>query len=198
MRFTLSCLALLFAACHGSATAQPVQPGEKFQWQQLEVRAPVSPGWVLVSASKQALAFMRRSDELARSEVATVSVFKLPDALDGDGFRAWVDQAVKTELPATRFRAIEAAAEPGERRGHECVVHRSVSHDLGARAQPVAGTPPLLQQLALYCRHPDRAGTGFAAAFSTRGPALDPTLPTRAREFIEGIVAAVAPSPQSP
>lgn len=189
MRSLLSFVPVLLGAMHLSAPAQPVQPGEKFPWQQLEVRAPESPGWVLVSASRQALAFMRRSDELARSEVATVSVFKLPEPLDSDRFRAWVDQAVQAELPASRFRPVEQQAEASDTRGYDCVVHRSVSHDLQARTAQAGSAPPLLQQVALYCRHPERAGTGFSAAFSTRGALYDPTLQTRAGEFLGGIVA---------
>jgi hypothetical protein len=194
MRSALSLLPVLLGAMHLSAPAQPVQIGEKFPWQQLEVRAPESPGWVLVSASRQALAFMRRSDELARSEVATVSVFKLPELLDRDRFRAWVDQAVKAELPESRFRPVELDAELSDARGYDCVVHRSVSHDLQARRPQADSAPPLLQQLALYCRHPERAGTGFAAAFSTRGERYDPTLQARASEFVDGIVATAPAS----
>lgn len=191
---SLALVPLLLCAWHPSAPAQPVQPGDKFPWQQLEVRAPASPGWVLIAASRQNLAFMRRSDELARSEVATVSVFKLPEPLDRDGFRTWVEQAVKAELPASRFRPVEHNAEHDDARGHDCVVHRSVSHDLQARPLPPGGDPPLLQQVALYCRHPDRAGTGFAAAFSTRGSHYDNTLQARARDFVEGIVATAPAS----
>ena len=198
MRSVPALVPILSGALHLSAPAQPVQPGERFPWQQLEVRAPASPGWVLVSASWQTLAFMRRSDELARSEVATVSVFKLPASLDRDGFRAWVDQAVKAELPASRFRPVELSAAHNDARGHECVVHRSVSHDLQARPLPAGSEPPLLQQLALYCRHPERAGTGFAAAFSTRGSSYDTTLHARARDFVDGIVATVPANPGAP
>ena len=177
-------------ATAAQAQAQPVEPGERFPWQQLEVKAPASPGWVLVSATRQGLAFMRRSDELARSEVATVSVFRLPDALDSDAFQGWVEQAVQAESPPSRFRPIEAASEHDAERGYACVVHRSLTQDLQARGVP-AGTQAYMQQQALYCRHPTRVGTGFAVAFSTRGAQLDPTLPQRARSFFDGVVASV-------
>ena len=164
MRSTLALLPMLLSALHLSAPAQPVQPGQKFPWQQLEVRAPASPGWVLVSASKQALAFMRRSDELARSEVATVSVFRLPASLDRDGFRAWVDQAVQAELPASRFRPVEQSSEHHEARGDDCVVHRSVP----ARAMPLP-SPPAAPATTARCK-PGRA-TSSMVSWPPRRPA---------------------------
>jgi hypothetical protein len=181
--------AMLVALCLLSslACAQPVQPRQHMAWQQLDVRAPASEGWVLASASPQALAFMRRSAALARSEVATVSVFQLPESLDRDGFMAWVRSAVQADSPPARFRPIEVQHEPMDERGYACVLHRSLTQDLQARGLAAGSEPPQLQLHALYCRHPARAGTGFAAAFSTRGHGLDDSLFDRARSFIDGI-----------
>ncbi len=185
IRHAALCLTLALAA--QAAPAQPVQPGQAFPWQQMDVRAPATEGWVLVSSSPQALAFVRRSEALARSEVATVSVFALPETLDREGFVAWVRAAVQAELPATRFRVLDSGEGYSEQRGHACVEHRSLSQDLQARGLPAGAEPPALQQLALYCRHPGRAGSGFAVAYSTRGPGVDDTLAERARNFIDGV-----------
>lgn len=187
MRSLFALVLTLFAAA-AQAQPQAVAPGQAFRWQQLALRAPASDGWVLLGSSAQSVAFMRRSDELARSEVATVSVFTLPDGLDGDGFAAWVQKTVQAELPASRFRVVDAQLAPSDERGYACISHHSHSHDLKARGLPAGSEPPLLQQLALYCRHPDRAGAGFAAAFSTRGPGADDTLPERARAFIAAVL----------
>lgn len=182
-----TCILVLLAVIALTANAQPVAPGQAFRWQQLELRAPASEGWVLISRNGQSLIFMRRSEELARSEVATVSVFKMPDGLDDAGFAAWVNSVVQNELPSSRFRPVEATSGPVEERSYSCVLHQTLSHDLKARRMPEQNDAPLLHQHALYCRHPERADTGFAAAFSTRGPGLDDTLPARARSFIEGV-----------
>lgn len=185
MRLVLLALALSLSA--GLARSQAVESGQLFRWQQFELRAPVSPGWVLVSVTPKAVAFMRRSDELARSEVATVSVFALPEALDREGFAAWVERAVQAEAPPSRFRPLTATSDHVDERGHACVRHHHQSLDLKARGLPAGSAPPLLDQVALYCRHPSQAGSGFAAVFSTRGPGRDPTLPERARSFIDGV-----------
>lgn len=179
-------LTLMFTGL--AAGAQPIEPAQALRWQHLAVRAPESPGWVRLRESRQALALMRRSDALARSEVAIVSVFTLPAGLDRDGFAAWVGAAVAAEAPASRFRPLEADWAHVEDRGRACVLHRSVTQDLQARGLPAGSAPPLLQQHALYCRDPGRADSGFAATFSTRGPALDPSFAERAREFVDGVV----------
>lgn len=182
-----SFLALFLAVNALVANSQPVAPGQVFRWQQLELRAPTAVGWVLISRTSQSMVFMRRSDELARSEVATVSAFKLPEGLDQSGFVGWVSAAVQAELPSSRFRPVESKLGLFEQRGYTCVLHQSLSHDLKARRMPVENDAPLLHQHALYCRHPERSDTGFAAAFSTRGPGVDDTLPARARSFIDGV-----------
>lgn len=182
--FLLPVLALLT----GASQAQPVEPGQTFRWQQLEVRAPTSPGWVRIGTQGQALAFMRRSEALARSEVALVSVFTVPEGLDREGFSAWVDRAIEAEHPPERFRPVERKSAPLDERGYACVLHQGLSLDLQAAGLPKGSDPPVLHMSALYCRHPDRAGAGFSASFSTRGPGVDDTLPERARRFIDGVV----------
>lgn len=189
----------VLALLAGATQAQPVEPGQAFRWQQMEVRAPTSPGWVRIGAQGQALAFMRRSEALARSEVALVSVFTVPDGLDREGFTAWVNRAVEAEYPPERFRPVERQSAPLDDRGYACVLHQGLSLDLQAAGLPKGSDPPVLHMSALYCRHPDRAGAGFSASFSTRGPGVDDSLPERARRFIDGVlperVAAAPPQP---
>ncbi len=102
-------LALALSLSGGPSWSQPVAPGQPFRWHQFELRAPASPGWVLVSSTARAVAFMRRSDELARSEVATVSLLAVPEALDREGFVAWVENLVRREAPPSRFRPVSVA-----------------------------------------------------------------------------------------
>ena len=126
--------------------------------------------------------------------VATVSVLRLPGALDRVGLAAWVRQAVRAGLPAARFQVIDEAEEMLDERGTPCVSHLVRSHDLKARGAATGDPPPLLQQLSLYCRHPGRADGGLAVAFSTRGPGEDPSLPKRVRAFVAEVVPTDAPA----
>jgi hypothetical protein len=44
-----------------------------------------------------------------------------------------------------------------------------------------------METRALYCRHPKRKETGFAAIFSRRGKSLDPELDGKSQSFIDGV-----------
>jgi hypothetical protein len=48
-------------------------------------------------------------------------------------------------------------------------------------------TPLLLASDGVYCRHPKRQDTGFAAIFSFRGKAEYPALRSEAESFMQGV-----------
>jgi len=52
----------------------------------------------------------------------------------------------------------------------------------------------LLETYSLYCRHPVRTNTGFAAIYSYRGRSRYPNLDKEAEDFIQGIQVPSAKS----
>jgi hypothetical protein len=169
------------------ANAQTVAPGQLFSGSLLNVRAPNSEGWKVVSSSGAGMAFARSGASSNESYVAQVSLFTLPDSKDRDEFIALIKRGVENDTPPERFKSLEANYEYIEQRGYPCIRFTGVTEDTKAKTSFFSRESLKLQVHSLYCRHPKRQEAGFVIGFSHRGATLDAELDVQARAFIEGV-----------
>lgn len=169
------------------ANADIVVPRQLFPGEQLNVRAPNSEGWELVSSSGAGMAFAHRGASSNESYIAQVSLFVLPLTKDPDEFVALIKRGVENDTPPERFKSLVANYEYTEQRGYPCVKFQGVTEDTKAKTSFFSQESPKLQIHSLYCRHPRYQEMGFSIAFSHRGVFLDAGLGEQAEAFIQGV-----------
>jgi hypothetical protein len=176
---------VVLTACQ-SVQQRPLIPGQLFPSSVINVRAPNSEGWVVLSSSSHGIAFARRGVSSNESYVAKVFQIALPEFKDRNEFVALIKQRNAENTSPERFKSIEFNYEYTEKRGYPCVRIKGVMEDTKARTS--SGQDILkFQSYTLACRHPRRQGEGFAIDFSHRGSSLDTTLDAQAEAFIEGV-----------
>jgi len=187
---TLRQIALATAICCfliTSAYAQAVTSGQLFAGSLLNIKAPESEGWKVISSTSTVMAFGHRVESTNESYVAMVSFFPLPETKDHEEFVALIKQAVEKDTSTDRFKTISTNYEYTDQRGYPCVKFDVVTEDTKAQTSFFGHENLVLQIYSLYCRHPKHPESGFVISFSHRGSTLDEALNVPAEAFIEGV-----------
>ncbi|MDD5249117.1 MAG: hypothetical protein PHY45_09035 [Rhodocyclaceae bacterium] len=167
--------------------AQSVSPGKLFAGKLLNVRAPNSEGWKLITSSGATLAFARAGASSNESYAAQVTLFAIAESKNPEEFVSLIKNGAEADAPPDRFNNLESSYEYTDQRGYDCVRVKSVTEDTKARTSFFSRESLKLQAASLYCKHPRQAGAAFVAAFSHRGETLDSELESQAQSFIEGV-----------
>lgn len=169
------------------ASADIVVPRQLFSGGLLNVRAPNSEGWELVSSAEAGMAFAHRGAYANENYVAQVSLFALPETGSPDEFVTLIKRGIENDTPAERFKSLESSYEYTGQRGYPCVRFKGVTEDTKAKTSSFGQESLKLQVYSLYCRHPRQQGVGFSIGFLHRGTSLDAELGMQAEEFIRGV-----------
>jgi len=155
----------------------------------VDVKAPNSDGWYFLGSSPQGMAFAKRGSAAGESLSASVMTFDLQPSDTPEDFVRLVKEAIQkdTNNPSQRFAPIESRSDYSTERSYPCVRHYVLVNDKDAQTSPTTKEPLLLEIQGLYCRHPVRTNTGFAAIYSYRGRSRYPDLATEAHDFIQGV-----------
>jgi hypothetical protein len=186
-RYPVVFAATFFCFLITSAYAQTVTPGQVFSGSLLNIKAPESEDWKVISSSSAGMAFGHRGSSSNESYIAMVSFFSLPKTNGHDEFIALIKQAVEQNTSIDRFKTISSNYEYTDQRGYPCVKFDAITEDTKAKASFFGHENLVLQIYSLYCRHPKHPDGGFVVSFSHRGSTLDETLKVPAEAFIEGV-----------
>jgi hypothetical protein len=181
LRFAL--LLLLLASC-AAPSKPPLPPGKLFEGDYLNVKAPDAPGWSVIGSSPGGMAFAKQGRERGETTSALVSMFDLPPTDTPEAFVAAISEGIRKNTDPKRFDIIDSSLDYTTERAYPCARHYSLVTDKQAAL--------LLEMRGLYCRHPVRTRTGFAAIYSHRGSARDPNLAQEAQAFIQGVQVPAA------
>lgn len=181
---TLATLALAACAAGSAPRGTPVQPAQSFAGGYINVKAPASEGWLLTQSSGGGMAFGKEGPSKAESFIAGVSMFGLPATNTPAEFEELIRVGVRKDTPPERYDVQRESLKYTDERGYPCVRYQSLSKDKNPRG---SDTPLLLALDGLYCRHPKRQDTGFAAIYSFRGKAEHSGLRSEAESFIQGV-----------
>ena len=183
-------LCLLFVAILAlpSCASQPpgvaVAPGKLFPGGFVNIKAPTSDGWRLIQSSGSGMVFGREGQSKGDSFVAALSMFNLPPTKTPDEFESLIKTAAAKDIDPGRFDIQQQSSKYSDERRYPCVRYQAVAKD----KRPQGSKGPLLLELdGLYCRHPVRRETGFAAVYSYRGEHRHTGLRSEAESFIQGI-----------
>lgn len=181
-------LAGALSGCAGvpAPRGKPMTAGEMIAGSYLNVRTPASDGWRLMQHSGTAMVFAKAGAEQGESLVATVSMFNLPPTETPEAFETLIKTGARKDTDPERFDVQEESFQYTEDRGYPCVHYRSWSLDKSPQG---SSTPLHLALDGLYCRHPVRQETGFAAIYSFRGKTRLESLRTEAESFLRGVQA---------
>lgn len=169
------------------APGQPVASGQLLGDDFLRLRVPSTDGWIRVDTGAGKVSLARRGNQQGETFGAQVILFGL-ESTDGiQELTTLIKRGVEQDTPAERFSELQSNYDPSEKRGYPCVRHDGVYEDRKAKTSPNTTETLTLQVSALYCRHPNQAGTGFAAIYSHRGEALHQNFASEADGFIEGV-----------
>jgi hypothetical protein len=130
------------------------------------------------------MVFGKRGDAQASSFSASVNMFPLEPTTSQEAFETLVKEAVAKDTDPNRFDVQQQSLKYSAERTYSCVRYQAVATD---RSPKGSATPLLLEMDGLYCRHPIRQDTGFAALYSYRGPGRYPALRSEAETFIQGV-----------
>jgi len=180
---------LFLSACFSGrrAAGLPVAPGQILAGQLLNIHAPNSTGWELVTSSIDGVEFAKHGDDSVETYGAQVLKFGPPAFVKPEEFLAFVKDGVAREISPRRFDLVSSDIKLWDARPYPCVRVEYVARDKKARTSMLGTKTLLLQTRALYCRHPTERELGFAIIFSHRGRAIDPNLQTLADDFIQGV-----------
>jgi hypothetical protein len=130
------------------------------------------------------MAFGKSGRSAGESFIAQVAMFNLPPTTTPEQFETVVKTAVDKDTDPARFDVQQASFKYTSERTYPCVRYQSVARD----KTPHGSTAPLILEIdGLYCRHPVRQDTGFAAIYSHRGEAPHASLRSEAEGFIQGV-----------
>ncbi len=161
--------------------------GFLYEGSYINVRAPDSEGWHLVSSSPAGMEFARSGAEQGESFGAQLLMFPLAPTNGKEEFVSVIKQSFENDFHAGRYEAIDSEFKYSEDRDYPCVEVAYVVKDTQAQTSPSRREVLLLQAKSLYCRHPVRQDTGFSIIYSHRGKSLYSNLAEEAQGFIEGV-----------
>ncbi len=153
----------------------------------MDVRAPNSDGWHVLSNSPVGMVFGRPGNEHGESYVAQVFMFALEETNDSDELLSLIRKKFEDDADPSRFELIESNLKLSEERGYPCTIVNYVARDKKARTSLLRRDVLLLQVESVYCRHPVRQETGFAIIYSYRGKTMYTNLSVEAQDFIRGV-----------
>ena len=187
MTRTSSLLLAVVLGLYGCAT-QPhgvaVAHGKLFAGSYINIRAPQSDGWQLIHSSGSGMVFARRGDTQTSSFTASVNMFDLPPTNTPESLETLIKEAAAKDTDPSRFDVQQQSIKYSTERSYPCVRYQSVAKD----RTPKGSTAPLVLEIdGLYCRHPVRQDTGFAAVYSYRGTSRHSTLRSEAELFVQGV-----------
>ncbi len=189
---TLLWARLSFAATH------PVNPNQDFSNSTLQIHAPESDGWHGIARNGSSIVFGRYGESGTETFVAAVLLFHLPAFPDSDGFTQYVREAAAKDSPPDRFVPIESSVQYSSERTYPCVRYHAISMEKKVHIAPFFRKDLRIENVALYCRHPDRPGLGFVVSYSRRGGRPDYNIDNEAESFIDSVqVPSVTNSNQS-
>ncbi len=165
----------------------PVPAGKFYEGSYINVKAPNSDGWNLVSASPKGMEFARSGKKSNESFGAQVLMFNLQKTNSEDEFLSLIKQSVESDTDRSRFEIIDMDFEYTDSRGYPCVKVVSIVKDKNAQISPTSTEVLTLQSESLYCRHPIRQETGFAIIYSYRGGERHQNFNAEAKQFIAGV-----------
>ena len=188
-RIVLSLLSLALVSCAtGPArTPRPVPAGYLYEGSYINVRAPSSGGWHLVTSSPAGMEFARSGDDPGESFGAQVLIFPLEETKDRKEFLSVIKDGFEKDIDTKRFELIESEIKYVEDRGYPCIRLSYVTKDRQAKTSPTSRAVLILQAESLYCRHPIRNDTGFGIIYSHRGKSTYTNIKDEARDFINGV-----------
>ena len=166
---------------------QAVAPNEKFPGPLLNINAPNSEGWQLLSRAPDSIAFAKGSSPSKESYVALASVFALPEAKGRDDFAAFIKRNIENKTDPERFNNLESSYEYTDLRGYYCVKYKGVTEDTNAKTSFFKRETLKLQVYFLYCLNTTNNQGGIFVGFSHRGVDTDPNLEKQALSFIDGV-----------
>jgi hypothetical protein len=188
MKWIIFLVTTIFATCSSLANAQAsFAPGRLYAGPVINVRAPNSEGWKLVSSSANGMVFGKRGTSANESYIAQVSFFGLPPTTNREEFIAVIKTAIERDSSAERFKTIKADYDYTDERGYPCVRFNALTEDTKAKTSFFKRETLKLQIDSLYCRHPRKPESGFAIIFSRRGATIDEALNSEAESFIAGV-----------
>jgi hypothetical protein len=186
-RSKILCCALVLASYDAlSQRFQPVSAGQEFKGSYINIRVPNSEGWQMVRSSASGMEFAKptgRGENLS----AQVLMFGLAPTKTPEDFVTLIKRGIAQDTDSIRFDVLSSSSEYSSERGYPCVRYSAAVRDKEAQTSPSTREALLLETEALYCRHPVRDTTGFAAIYSHRGRASHSPLKSEAVDFINGI-----------
>jgi hypothetical protein len=166
---------------------RPVPPGFPYKGRFLNIMAPNSEGWQLVSDQPSRWTFAKRGSDPDASYIASITKFAVPSTISRDDFMALVRKGVEQEENADRFKNVHSVLEFSDARRYLCVHYRATADDTQAKVGSEETQPLFFEMDGLYCQDPLMTNAGFAAIYSYRGNQADPQFEKQASEFIAGI-----------
>jgi hypothetical protein len=184
----LTAYVLLLSSCATpSRQFPPVAPGQLFQGGYIDAKAPNSEGWHLVESSMRGMSFAKQGLAAGENLSAQILMFELRPSETPEQFVDLIKDGIQKDTDPKRFNAIESSTNYTNERRYPCVRHSALLDDKEARTSPITKEQLLLETHSLYCRHPVRTNSGFAAIYSYRGRSKYPGLNNEAEDFIQGI-----------
>jgi hypothetical protein len=178
---------LLLGSCAAPRQLPTLPPGKLYKGDYVNVRAPNSEGWVLADSSIKGMAFAKRGLAAGETMGAQLLMFDLPPSETPEQFLSLIREGMEKDTDRNRFDVLQSVSEYTADRPYPCVRHRGSFNDKQAVTSPTTKERLLLEAHGLYCRHPVRTNTGFAAIYSYRGRSAYPRLAEEARDFIQGV-----------
>lgn len=182
----LGCALLLMSFDVLSQRFQPVTAGQEFKGGYINIRVPNSDGWLLVRSSQNGMEFAKPTGS-GENLSAQILMFGLAPTKTPDEFIGLIKSGIGQDTDSNRFDVLGTSIEISSERGYPCVRYSASLRDKEAQTSRTRREVLLLETEALYCRHPVRDTTGFAAIYSHRGRAPYSSLKSEAVDFIMGI-----------
>jgi hypothetical protein len=179
----------------GAAPHLAVPPNQDFSNSTLQIHAPPSSGWYGVSQTANRIVFEKAGVNADETFVAAVFLFRLPALLDEDTLTEYVREGAIKDSPSDRFDTLEQTVRYSSERSYRCVRYHGIGIDKKAQVG-FFRKRMRIENIALYCEHPDKPGLGFSVSYSHRGGRPDYELDEEAAAFIESVqVAAPGKAP---
>jgi hypothetical protein len=187
-RLLVAALVVFGAACADlQAAPQPVAFGQLFSGPILNVRAPLSTGWLLLESDDWGMIFINRNESTGYTYAAEVQTVRLPPVYSGADLLVLAKKIMDARSPAARYKTVETRFEPTSERYYLCVRFRGTFVDTQAlMPQGTTASLPLYIR-SLICQHPRQRGLILDISFSQRGGPADPDLDSRAESFINSV-----------
>jgi hypothetical protein len=185
-----------FKSFSADADRPAVSPNQDFSNPMFQVHAPSSTGWHEFGQSPSHIEFGKSGSSANESFIAALTLFRLPEFADADGFTEYMREGVIKDSPPDRFEVIESKVLYSPEREYPCVRYHAISYDRQARVSFFSKKKLRIEIIALYCEYPSKPGVGFAVSFSHRGGSDELPIAEEAASFINS-VQATAPSKTS-